>query len=29
LLWIGSIFWVIGYDTLYAIQDIEDDELSA
>jgi len=26
-LWIGSIFWVIGYDTLYAIQDIEDDEL--
>jgi len=27
LLWIGSIFWVIGYDTLYAIQDIEDDEL--
>jgi 4-hydroxybenzoate polyprenyltransferase len=27
LLWAGSIFWVIGYDTLYAIQDIEDDEL--
>jgi len=27
LLWIGSIFWVIGYDTLYAIQDIEDDAL--
>jgi 4-hydroxybenzoate polyprenyltransferase len=27
LLWIGGIFWVIGYDTLYAIQDIEDDEL--
>jgi len=27
LLWFGSIFWVIGYDTLYAIQDIEDDEL--
>jgi 4-hydroxybenzoate polyprenyltransferase len=27
ILWIGSIFWVIGYDTLYAIQDIEDDEL--
>ena len=27
LLWIGSIFWVIGYDTLYAIQDIDDDEL--
>jgi len=28
LLWLGSIFWVIGYDTLYAIQDIEDDELA-
>ena len=27
LLWIGSIFWVIGYDTLYAVQDIEDDAL--
>ena len=27
LLWLGSVFWVIGYDTLYAIQDIEDDEL--
>jgi 4-hydroxybenzoate polyprenyltransferase len=27
LLWFGSIAWVIGYDTLYAIQDIEDDEL--
>jgi 4-hydroxybenzoate polyprenyltransferase len=27
LLWTGSIFWVIGYDTLYAIQDIEDDAL--
>jgi 4-hydroxybenzoate polyprenyltransferase len=27
LLWLGSIFWVIGYDTLYAIQDIEGDEL--
>ena len=27
ILWIGSIFWVIGYDTLYAIQDIEDDAL--
>ena len=26
-LWIGSIFWVIGYDTIYAIQDIEDDAL--
>jgi 4-hydroxybenzoate polyprenyltransferase len=27
LLWCGSIFWVIGYDTLYAVQDIEDDAL--
>ena len=27
ILWLGSVFWVIGYDTLYAIQDIEDDEL--
>jgi 4-hydroxybenzoate polyprenyltransferase len=27
LLWVGSVFWVIGYDTLYAIQDIEDDAL--
>ncbi len=26
-LWFGSIAWVIGYDTLYAIQDIEDDAL--
>ncbi len=26
-LWIGSVFWVIGYDTLYAIQDKEDDAL--
>jgi len=27
LLWLGGIAWVIGYDTLYAIQDIEDDAL--
>jgi 4-hydroxybenzoate polyprenyltransferase len=27
LLWLGSIAWVVGYDTLYAIQDIEDDAL--
>jgi 4-hydroxybenzoate polyprenyltransferase len=27
VLWLGTIFWVIGYDTLYAIQDIEDDAL--
>jgi 4-hydroxybenzoate polyprenyltransferase len=28
LLWLGSIAWVIGYDTLYAIQDVEDDALA-
>ena len=27
LLWFGSIAWVVGFDTLYAIQDIEDDAL--
>ena len=27
LLWFGSVAWVIGYDTLYAIQDKEDDAL--
>ncbi|MEP7316198.1 MAG: UbiA family prenyltransferase, partial [Sphingomicrobium sp.] len=27
LLWLGSVAWVIGYDTIYAIQDIEDDAL--
>ena len=26
-LWFGSVAWVIGYDTLYAIQDKEDDVL--
>ena len=26
-LWAGSVAWVVGYDTLYAIQDIEDDAL--
>jgi 4-hydroxybenzoate polyprenyltransferase len=28
LLWLGSVVWVIGYDTIYAIQDIEDDALA-
>ncbi|MGC6328387.1 4-hydroxybenzoate octaprenyltransferase [Rhizorhabdus sp. FW153] len=28
LLYGGSIFWVIGYDTIYALQDIEDDALA-
>ena len=27
LLYAGTIFWVIGYDTIYALQDIEDDAL--
>jgi 4-hydroxybenzoate polyprenyltransferase len=27
LLWAGSVAWVVGYDTLYAIQDIEDDAM--
>ncbi|MGC6400376.1 4-hydroxybenzoate octaprenyltransferase [Sphingomonas sp. FW199] len=28
LLYLGSIAWVIGYDTLYAVQDVEDDALA-
>ncbi|URD59752.1 4-hydroxybenzoate octaprenyltransferase [Sphingomonas sp. KRR8] len=27
LLWLGSVAWVVGYDTLYAVQDKEDDAL--
>ena len=27
LLWLGAVFWVLGYDTLYAIQDKDDDAL--
>ena len=29
LLWLylGTIFWVVGYDTIYALQDVEDDAL--
>ena len=27
MLYAGSVFWVIGYDTLYAVQDVEDDAL--
>jgi 4-hydroxybenzoate polyprenyltransferase len=27
LLWVGSVLWVIGYDTIYALQDKEDDAL--
>jgi 4-hydroxybenzoate polyprenyltransferase len=26
-LWVGSIFWCVGYDTIYALQDREDDAL--
>ncbi|PXA85764.1 4-hydroxybenzoate octaprenyltransferase, partial [Nostoc sp. 3335mG] len=28
LLYAGSILWVVGYDTIYALQDIEDDVLA-
>ena len=27
ILYLGSILWVIGYDTIYALQDVEDDAL--
>jgi 4-hydroxybenzoate polyprenyltransferase len=27
LLWLGTVAWVVGYDTIYAIQDMEDDAL--
>jgi 4-hydroxybenzoate polyprenyltransferase len=27
MLYLGSIFWVIGYDTIYALQDVEDDAM--
>jgi 4-hydroxybenzoate polyprenyltransferase len=26
LLYCGAVFWTIGYDTIYAVQDVEDDE---
>ena len=28
ILYFGTVFWVIGYDTIYAIQDMKDDEIS-
>ena len=28
LAYVGSILWVIGYDTIYALQDVEDDALA-
>lgn len=27
MLYLGTIAWVVGYDTIYALQDIEDDEI--
>ena len=27
LLWFGGVFWTLGYDTVYALQDIEDDAM--
>jgi len=28
LLYLGAVFWTVGYDTIYAVQDIEDDALA-
>ncbi|NNC00708.1 4-hydroxybenzoate octaprenyltransferase, partial [Corallococcus exiguus] len=28
VLYLGAIAWVVGYDTIYALQDIEDDEIA-
>jgi 4-hydroxybenzoate polyprenyltransferase len=28
LLYLGGVFWTLGYDTLYAVQDMEDDALA-
>jgi 4-hydroxybenzoate polyprenyltransferase len=28
LLYLGGVFWTLGYDTIYAVQDIEDDALA-
>jgi 4-hydroxybenzoate polyprenyltransferase len=28
LLYIGGVFWTLGYDTIYAVQDLEDDALA-
>ena len=27
LLYLGGVFWTLGYDTIYALQDIEDDAM--
>jgi 4-hydroxybenzoate polyprenyltransferase len=28
LLYVGAVFWTLGYDTIYAVQDLEDDALA-
>jgi 4-hydroxybenzoate polyprenyltransferase len=28
MLYVGAIFWTMGYDTIYAVQDIEDDAIA-
>ena len=28
LLYAGAVFWTLGYDTIYAVQDLEDDALA-
>ena len=28
LIYIGTVFWVVGYDTIYAIQDMADDKIT-
>ena len=28
LLYAGGVFWTLGYDTIYAVQDLEDDALA-
>ena len=28
LLWAAGFCWILGYDTIYAVQDIEDDEIA-
>jgi 4-hydroxybenzoate polyprenyltransferase len=28
LLYLGGVFWTLGYDTIYAVQDLEDDALA-
>ena len=28
ILYLSAIFWTLGYDTIYGLQDIHDDEIS-